>query len=86
MAGDQKEKDELRAIIKNLEEKLKGKTLNICYNGFKQINMSLAYGILIFLIWHPLFFKWIAANKAEKPFEDFSAQIGDQDSVQPQDR
>ena len=50
MAGDQKEKDELRAIIKNLEEKLKGKPLNICYNGFKQINISLAYGILIFLI------------------------------------
>jgi len=24
MAGDQKEKDELRAMIKNLEEKLKG--------------------------------------------------------------
>ena len=47
MAGDQKEKDELRAIIKNLEEKLKGRPLNICYNGFKQI---IAYGILIFLI------------------------------------
>ena len=87
MAVDNKEKEELKATIRNLEEKLKGKnmySLNILlltsFNTLKYYYLQITYNLKLFVIYLKV------ANKAERPFEDSDLNVGERDEMLSQDR